>query len=299
MWSRSSENRSDDLKTSQGSKRPASSSPDTPPGQTSFRSSEKAVPKRLMMEAETQPKAKPTPIDVETMKLLLEPINTQLNELVTTSQAVQKSVGGMQGEISTVKADVERISRQQLAKTVIIYGMEEQANENYKDMDKKIEELKSMLQMPNLDFDMARRMGSPRAEQSRPIELTLLRQRDKFAIFEAKSKLHKTLGAAKIYINPARTRNEQENYKKMLDFAKQRKARDSEIKFRIIRGHTLEIHNGKTTLQYHVDASGDVTEQDQEGTVKNAIHGLKGHKSSKNHPTVHKVEGTGGHSKQK
>ena len=207
---------------------------------------------------------------------------------------VQKAVGILNNEITAVKADMEKISREQLAKTVIIYGMPEDPNENYKDIDKKIEELKCMLEMPTLDYDNARRMGKPRSEGCRPIELKLLRQRDKAAIFEAKPKLQKSQRAAKIYISPARTKSEQENYKKLLEYAREMRTLDAAMKFRIIRGQILDAQSNGKAKQFCIDLNGKVVEQKESKESLQATVRMKKDKiQRRNHPANHKSKGEG------
>lgn len=255
MWSRTPKGQGTAPGTPNSGKnkrgRQAIISPESTNSQAQTKSPEGQAPKRLMMPPESQIKS--TPIDLETMKSLLAPIKKQLSDLKDSMEKAVKSMGKMQTEIRSVKNDLEGMRRQLLAKTVVIYGLEEKPNESFKDIEQKIAELAAVMEMPNLDYDIARRMGKPLKGKYRPVELTLLRQRDKFAILTAKSKLGGNDETKMVYINQARTRQEQRKCKKLMEYAKNEKSIDEETKYRFIRGQILEIQNGKAKGQYYVD----------------------------------------------
>ena len=79
-------------------------------------------------------------------------------------------------------------------------------------------------------------------------------------ILSAKAKLGENADSKNIYIQTARTQAEQARYKKLLDFAKQKKSQDSEIKYRFRRGDILELKDGTVTSQYYVDSKGKVVD---------------------------------------
>ena len=238
------------------------SSPSAPPSQSPSPSSSPVAPaaKKLMMAPEN--KSMSQPLDIDTMKALLAPINQQLAGVVKgqagmseSVKKIEKSVSSMVPAIQKLQSDVERLKKQLIRKSLIITGIEEKPNESYKDIDKEIEKLSSSLGLPTIDYDMTRRVGKPILGKSRPIELVLLRQRDKMLILSAKTKLRENAHSKNIYINSTRTETEQKKYKKLLEFAKQQKSQDSSIKFRFTRGGILEISGGSAAGLYYVDAN--------------------------------------------
>ena len=150
---------------------------------------------------------------------------------------------------------MERLKKQLTAKSLFIIGIQEKPNESYKDIDEETDKLSSALGIPKIDYDMARRVGKPIAGKSRPIELVLIRQRDKILIFSAKAKLRGSADSRNIYINSTRPQTELKRYMKLLEFAKQQKSQDSSIKFRFTRGGTLEVSDGSAAGLYYVDAN--------------------------------------------
>ena len=166
-----------------------SCSPNTPPSQSSSPSSSPTAPttKKLMMAPENHSKSQP--LDLEAMKTLLAPINLQLagvangqTKMTASVKKIEKSVSVMAPEIVKLQTDVEKLKRQLIVKSLFITGIEEKPNESYKDIDKEIGKLSSLLGLPTIDYDMARRVGKPIAGKSRPIELVLLRRKDKMLI---------------------------------------------------------------------------------------------------------------------
>ena len=146
--------------------RQPSQSPETPPSELPTVSPVGPTPKKLMMA--TGNKSKAQTLDLEAMKNLLAPIKQQLTELAegqaTLTKSVpkiEKSVTGMLQDIQKLKFDVERLKKQLLAKSLIIYGIQEKPNESYKDIDKEIERLSTLLGLRRIDYDIARRVGKP------------------------------------------------------------------------------------------------------------------------------------------
>ena len=169
-----------------------------------------------------------------------------------------KSLGNMKTDIAAVQTSVEILNKQLLMKSVVIYGIRESPNEDMQATEQKVQELAKQIGLPNLDVDMIRRMGLPMKGRDRPIELTLLRQKDKLAIMNARYKLKDYDSTKNIYINAARTDLEHKNYHKLLAFARGHKAQDQDTKFRIVRDRVLEITSKSTNGQYVVNLEGTV-----------------------------------------
>lgn len=71
----------------------------------------------------------------------------------------------------------------------------------------------------NHHIDNARRIGRPAPGRKRPIiEVSLLRQKDKFAIFSAKAELKENKELEDVYINAAITPKEQKNHKLLITY---------------------------------------------------------------------------------
>ena len=168
------------------------------------------------------------------------------------------SLGSMKTDISSVQTSVEILKKQLLMKSVVIYGIGESPNEDTQTTEQKVQGVANQIGLPSLDVDMIRRMGLPRKGRNRPIELTLLRQKDKLLLMNARHKLKDIDSTKNIYINNARTDLEHKNYHKLLAFARGHRAHDQDTKFRIIRDRILEITSKSANGQYEVDPEGIV-----------------------------------------
>ena len=81
-----------------------------------------------MMATENQSKSQP--LDLDTIKALLAPINQQLagvakgqTDMSESVIKIEKSVSGMVPAIQKLQSDVERMKKQLIAKSLIIYGI--------------------------------------------------------------------------------------------------------------------------------------------------------------------------------
>ena len=176
-------------------------------------------------------------------------------------------MGVMKKEVTEIQDDLELLRKRTLAKTVIIHGIKEQPNEKYGELDREIKELQQKLELKSLDYDNVRSMGPRVLGRNRPIELTLVRKVDKFAILFTKKKLKDQVSSRSIYINSARTQKEQAKYIKLLEYARSLKALNCDIRFIITAYNVLDVQNGNRNEKFEVNKEGKVT-QYQPGSTR-------------------------------
>jgi len=205
--------------------------------------------------ASSQPQLTKMPISKE-MQTEFDKINNSIN---TLSNNLAGFMSVMTREISDVKQEMELLRKQMLVKTVIITGMPEKTQETFTDTEDMVRTLAAKLGMQNFDFDNVRRMGRPRPNITRPIELTLLRLRDKIELLRLKPMLQKIPEYNRLYINNARTNNEMRIRKQLLDHAKMLKLQQPAAKFRI-RNDQLEFTDGGLTNVFKIGPDGKIVE---------------------------------------
>ena len=154
-------------------------------------------------------------VSMEDLKKLIEGLNTNLKEYRKECQAFQRQMS------DHVDKKLESIMRIMNSKTVFISGLPEKPNETYAQLDKAIEDLGKSLNINHLDYDNVRRLGKPEVNKTRIVKLTLLRERDKFTIFNNKKNVRNKTKYKDLYINPARTKVEADLNKKMIEKAKE------------------------------------------------------------------------------
>ena len=199
--------------------------------------------------------APPRPLSPEHEALLqrfTETMNSTLDEKLKPITDIMTNVRTQVDEIYT---ELEGIRKQLLNKTLIVFGIPEIANEKFDDTEAAIQDLAKVMGISDLDIDNARRIGRPIGGKNRPIEVALVRQKDKYAILTAKSQLRNDPNMKNVYINPARTKLESRNFKKLTEFAKGHKATNTSTKFRIRNGR-LELTDDNGSQQYGIDKTG-------------------------------------------
>ena len=131
-----------------------------------------------------------------------------------------------------LKANVETMKKQMLAKTVIVSAIEDKEDEDYSQTETKMQSMAKELGLNCIDIDLARRMGRYKEGRHRLIELQLLRQKDKYALLKAQSNLMGIERYRNVYINEALTEEEMKNRKRFREFVKNQQREDTSTKFR-------------------------------------------------------------------
>ena len=164
---------------------------------------------------------------------------------------------------------VEELRKQLLRKTVIIFGLQETAQESLQDLEGKVKAMAQKMGMAELDIDYVRRFGRPVPGKTRPIELTLLRTRDAFRILQAKSQLRNEPTMKNVFIDPARTPQEIQIYRKLQKFARDhKKFIDRNAKFRIRNG-ILQLESRDGGGCYYVTKDGKVQKLPEDTKMNN------------------------------
>ena len=215
----------------------------------------------------------------EMMKMLVQfesRIQSQLQNVLEALQELKKT----KDEVTTMKTEMEAMWKRALSKTVVIPGIPDVPEETMEQTELKVRDIVHKLGVQHLDVDIARRMGRFEDGKIRPVELTLVRQKQKIQIMTAKSKLKENEGTRRIYISEARTPAENRKFFKLLDHARKLKDKDINTKFRITGGQVLEVQSREVTGKFHVDDQWEVKAWNQkEEASKTTGDGEKTRKS--------------------
>ena len=172
---------------------------------------------------------------------------------------------GMQAEVTEVKKRIETLHKRILRKTVVIHGLADSQEDNSVKTEQKVRELANILGVTHLDVDFAIRMGKYQEGKIRPVELTLVRQKQIMELLKLKSKLKGNEATKLVYIDEAYTPDERVKRSKLLAYAKLHKA----TRFRFVGREVMEMHSGGKSGKIHVNEDGKVvawTERTGDGT---------------------------------
>ena len=136
--------------------------------------------------------------------------------------------------------------------------MPDTAKESFQETEEKVEIMAAKLGISDLDYDKIRRI-SRFSGTCRPIELSFLRTKDKIELLRAKVKLRNMDEYKKLFISNARTPKEIKVQKKLMEFAKLRKAEKPQALYRF-RNQILELKIDEVSTLYRVNKEGDVEE---------------------------------------
>ena len=196
-------------------------------------------------------------VATQNMNAQLTPIKQRLEMLQTEVHNMKLTMKKMQQVLETIHEDIEANEKNDLYKSVVIYGLQETPGENYNDLTRRIQELGNALGMTSLDFDRAWRMGKRQQNRSRPVCVILLRHQDKLALFAALAKSKEDGNMKDVFINQARTKEDHHKHMKLLQFAKARKLKDITTAFRI-RNLTLQITSKELNGYFQVNKQGEI-----------------------------------------
>jgi len=186
----------------------------------------------------------------------LEQLKAQLSALIQTTiestfENIQKA---LENNITPLRKSVSQLEEKDKKKNIVVYGIPENNPEKYNDLELLITNLGSKLGMV-FDFDHAFRLGKNKGT-GRPILIRLMRTRDKFRIFENRSKLKGT----NIYINEDLTESERKKNSLLLKKAKELRQSNPYSKT-IIRTGKLIFNDSIRKVIYTVNANGELQEE--------------------------------------
>ena len=194
----------------------------------------------------------------QNMSAQLTPIKESLEVLQTDMNNMKLTTKEIQDDIENIQEDIEAERKQDLYKSVVIYGIQEAPGETYDKLATSVRVLGVELGIKSLDFDRATRMGIPHQNRTRPVAVILLRHRDKVELFAALAKRKEEGKMKNIFINQARTQEENDKYMKLLEFAKAQKRKDTATKYRI-RNMILQVTSKELNGYYQVNKQGEVS----------------------------------------
>jgi hypothetical protein len=112
-------------------------------------------------------------------------------------QSVLKQIAITEASVSRLSLEIQRISKKDRMRNIVIFGVSESATEQWTEVDVQIANIASKLGIAEIDYDQAFRLGKKTAGKVRPILVKLLRTRDRFQIMGLRNRLKGT----KIFIN--------------------------------------------------------------------------------------------------
>ena len=183
--------------------------------------------------------------------------NAKLDWIMTTLKSLNENVNKTLTGLDKLEAAVEDIRRQQVSKSLVIFGLTEPDGETYAMLENETENLMKAIGVHNFDPDNVKRMGRPQAGKTRPVIVEMLRTRDKHAILKAKSTARQLLTQKKIYIYPEKTKTERTIEKDLAAHAKNFKSTNPGVQTSI-RNSKLRVDEGGQIEYYQLDATGNL-----------------------------------------
>ena len=92
----------------------------------------------------------------------------------------------------------------------------------------------------------------------RPVELTLVREKQTLLLMKAKSKLKRIEAMKHVYIDEACTPDELRKKSKLLKYAKSQKSIDSATSFQVIGKKVLELNTRSKSSKFQVNDEGNI-----------------------------------------
>ena len=180
-------------------------------------------------------------------------------------------LSGLTEMVKEVKIRTETVEKKILRKTVIIHGISDRREETMEETEQRVRELANNMGVVHLDVDIAKRLGKFQDGKTRPVELTLVREKQLVLLMKSKSKLKGSEATERIYIDEACTPEELSKRSKLLKYAKSLKSKDSTSRFHFIRKSVLEIHSRGKSGKFHVNDEGNIvawTVKTGDGTIR-------------------------------
>jgi hypothetical protein len=170
----------------------------------------------LLQKSEGKPKSCFEKVNNSDSQIVLQLTENEMEELLSEMKALRLEMrqivreelepldrlvsrtANLEKVVTDLNKNLQKIESNDMKRNIIIYGYDEKARENWKELDAKLEDLRLKLGLgQKIDYDLAFRLGKPRPGESRPILIKLLRTRDKFEILSAA----KNLKGTNIYIH--------------------------------------------------------------------------------------------------
>jgi len=123
-----------------------------------------------------------------------------------------------------------------------------------------VESIFQKLNLPTIDYSFCRRKGETGI---RPllVQWKLIRERDKYAIFQEKAALRDDPATQSIFINLELTKPEHTRDGKVHEAGRNLKAENKDAKFHTRNGVLTVMLNGGRSQQYVMDRNGEIVEQ--------------------------------------
>ena len=184
--------------------------------------------------------------------------SAQISALQASVTNIERAVLSVKNDVDALKEEQEFTRKQMLSKALIVYGIEESEYVTASDTETKVTNMTNRLGLANLDYNNISRHGRPKTGVIRPIELTLLRLRDKIALLKAKNQMRSIYDYKRVYINNARTQKEMKIRKLLKAHGRVLLTQAAYGKFRI-RNNVLQFTVENYSNYFKVTKEGIVT----------------------------------------
>ena len=184
-------------------------------------------------------------------------MEAKLDLIVAKLTELNENVAKTSTRLDKLETAVEEIRKQQVSKSLVIFGLTEPDGETYAMLENATEKLMKDIGVNNFDPDNVKRMGRPQAGKTRPVIVEMLRTRDKHAILKAKSVARQLMTQKKIYIYPEKTKAERQIEKELAIHAKTFKSTHPGLQTSI-RNSKLRADQGGQIEYYHLDTTGNL-----------------------------------------
>ena len=196
--------------------------------------------------------------------------NKSFNKTLNSISTRMDMLSGITEEVKQIKNRVEIIEKKIVRKTVVIHGLADSRQETMEQTEQIVSELATKLGLIHLDVDVAMRMGKYQEGKVRPVELTLVRQKQTTQLMKSKWKLKENEDTRTVYIDEVCTPDDLRKRSNLLKFAKLQKSVNNASSYRLIAKNMLEVHGGRTPGKFHVNEEGQIvawTEKTAEGSL--------------------------------
>ena len=190
----------------------------------------------------------------------LDILDKKMTDLASEFKTVKPEMKRMEERITKVKDSTDLLWKRMLEKTVVVHGIPDQPEETVENTREKVKEVIVKLGLSESIVASVRKMGYYRPQKNRLVEVNLTSVDDKKLLMTTKRKLREITNMKKVYINPARTPKETENFNHLRDFLTNQKAIDYikkyKTKYKFIGSQILEIDSMEEKGKFHVGREG-------------------------------------------
>ncbi|OXA45315.1 hypothetical protein Fcan01_19917 [Folsomia candida] len=140
-----------------------------------------------MAGKETGSPSDPLPITRADLEELFSKSESRIRKIITDELKPIKD--RVTDELKKVNSTLETVQRAEKRNNIIVRGIKESENENYRDRDNIVDQLCKTMKISKLDYDYAIRVGRKRPDYTRPLLVRCLRSHEKSNLMSSRKKL--------------------------------------------------------------------------------------------------------------